>query len=110
MGKGFCIDRGNYSKSHTLSDKYLHFVNLLPQIQIPANDLHTKSKPFFLEISENFTEFSRVSVNGKYVETKYRSSDILYIFTDLKEGDEIVVHQVGKDNISLGETKPFIYS
>ncbi len=49
-------------------------------------------------------------MNGKYVETKYRSSDILYIFTDLKEGDEIVVHQVGKDNISLGETKPFIYS
>ena len=63
----------------------------------------------FIE-GENFTEFSRVSVNGKYVETKYRSSDILYIFTDLKEGDEIVVHQVGKDNISLGETKPFIYS
>lgn len=59
---------------------------------------------------ENFTRFSRVSVNGKYVETKYRSSDILYIFIDLKEGDEIVVHQVGKDNISLGETKPFIYS
>lgn len=58
---------------------------------------------------KNFTEFSRVSVNGSYVETRYRDSDILYIFEDLEKGDEIAVHQVGKDNISLGETELFIY-
>lgn len=57
----------------------------------------------------NFTEFSRIMVNGSYVDTQYVDPYTLRFTEELEEGDEISVHQVGKDNTSLSHTDSYRY-
>lgn len=66
----------------------------------------------YLLLGENFTQASRVYVNGITVTTKMRSHGVLEIPGNaLKDGDEIVIHQVSEtnENITLNESEVFEY-
>ena len=57
-----------------------------------------------------FTDYSRVYVNGMEVATEVLSNSSLKIsLSAIKDGDEIVIHQVNKtnENITLNESEPF---
>ncbi len=58
---------------------------------------------------KNFTRYSRVAVNGEYVDTEYLNQSALVIHEKLKDGDIITVHQAGKDSVSLSHTQEFEY-
>ena len=57
---------------------------------------------------ENFTECSRVFVNGKKTDTEFLSNDTLLIDLPKKSG-EIKIGQVGTDGIALGFSSEFIF-
>lgn len=66
----------------------------------------------YLLLGENFTQASRVYVNGIAVTTKIRSPGVLEIpGKTLKDGDEIVIHQVSEtnENITLNQSPAFEY-
>lgn len=57
----------------------------------------------------HFTRYSRVAVNGDYVDTVYLNQSTLAISEKLEDGDIITVHQAGKDSVSLSQTEDYIY-
>lgn len=58
----------------------------------------------------HFTPYSRVSLNGKLIETRYINSSMLDLFdVELTDGDQIVVQQIGDDKEVLSETTVFTY-
>lgn len=64
----------------------------------------------YLLLGDNYTDYSRVYVNGILVNSEVKSNHVLEIGTgSLKEGDEITVHQVSKtnENITLNQSEPY---
>lgn len=62
-------------------------------------------------LGENFTESSRIYVNGKGKDTLYVSPTVIILEGyEPEEGDQISVRQVTNDFVELGETELFIYA
>lgn len=62
-------------------------------------------------LGENFTQNSRINVNGRDKETLYVSPTVLILNGFVPEaGDTISVRQISNDNALLGECTPFLYS
>ena len=60
---------------------------------------------------KNFTEYSRVYINGKEYDTEYLSQYTLKVKDyEIKNGDEIKVGQCGDDHIVLGYSEAFKYT
>lgn len=63
-------------------------------------------------IGENFTEYSRVYINGILTRSVFKSDQKLEIKTSaLKDGDEITIHQVSKtnENVTLNKSEAFTF-
>ncbi len=59
---------------------------------------------------DNFTKWSKVFVNGEKVTTSYESGQVLTIdASELKDGDEIVVNQMGSSNTVFRSSNTMIY-
>lgn len=66
----------------------------------------------YLLLGENFTDYSRVYVNGILVKSTKKSDKVLEIKASaLKDGDEITIHQVSKtnNNITLNKSEVFTF-
>lgn len=75
----------------------------ISSIEISPNKVFIRGK--------NFTEFSKITINDKRIETKFISSTMLEIKEEnISIGDVIVVNQIGKDNIILSSSKDYIYT
>lgn len=60
---------------------------------------------------KNFTEYSKVYINGKEYDTEYLSQYTLKVKDyEIKNGDEIKVGQCGDDHIVLGYSEAFKYT
>ena len=65
----------------------------------------------YLLLGENFTEFSRVYINGILTNSTMKSSQVLEIKASaLKDGDEIVIHQVSKTNSDMTLNKSDVFT
>lgn len=63
-------------------------------------------------VGENFTEYSRVYINGILTNSVFKNDQVLEIKASaLKDGDEIVIHQVSKtnNNITLNKSEVFTF-
>ncbi len=60
-------------------------------------------------LGSHFTNYSHVQINGNEIEAEYISSQELKIGKELKDGDQIIVYQAGKDAVSLSHTEEYIY-
>ena len=74
----------------------------------------TESEPILYVTGKNFTEWSRITINGKEVETIYLNNQLLAASEIPKsEQDEDIlyfsVRQAGNDDIILSETAKYIY-
>ncbi len=59
----------------------------------------------------NFTEFSKITINDKKVETKFWSNKLLEVEQELLNyGDVIIVNQIGEDNIILSSSEEYVYT
>lgn len=66
----------------------------------------------YLLLGENFNSYSRVYINGILTNSILNSDKVLKIKSSaLKDGDEIIIHQVSKTNanITLNQSEPFIF-
>lgn len=66
----------------------------------------------YLLLGENFNSYSRVYINGILTNSVLNSDKVLEIKSSaLKDGDEIIIHQVSKTNanITLNQSEPFIF-
>lgn len=62
-------------------------------------------------LGENFTQNSRLNINGRDKETLYVSPTVLILNEYVPvEGDTITVRQITNDNALLGECAPYLYS
>lgn len=64
----------------------------------------------YLLLGDNFTDYSRVYVNGILVSSEVKSNHVMKISAgSVKEGDEITIHQVSKtnENITLNQSEPY---
>lgn len=74
----------------------------------------TESEPLLYVTGKNFTEWSRIVINGKEVETIYLNHQLLAATSIPKSviGEEIYhfsVRQAGNDDIVLSETAKYLY-
>ncbi|MCD8020217.1 MAG: LTA synthase family protein [Clostridiales bacterium] len=73
----------------------------------------TKVKEYegtYLLIGENFTDYSRVYVNGILVNSTKKSGTVIEVNSGaLKEGDEVTIHQVSKTNENITLNKSEVY-
>ncbi len=68
----------------------------------------TKEEPILYISGKNFTEWSRVAINGEVMETIFLNTELLAVTEFPKEDTEtykITVRQQGSDGIMLSETK-----
>ena len=69
-----------------------------------------KIKGGILVLGENFTEASKVMINGKKKDTEYRSSGQLFVKNaSIKDGSKVKVVQITEDFVKLGSTKTYRY-
>ena len=74
----------------------------------------TDSEPLLYVTGKNFTEWSRIVINGKEVETIYLNSQLLAAseIPKSEEDEELYyfsVRQAGSDDIVLSETAKYLY-
>ena len=63
-----------------------------------------------LVLGENFTEWSRLCVDGKDMETTFVNSHILLVPEFVPEETcELTVEQAGKDRLVLSVSEPYVY-
>lgn len=78
--------------------------------QTTLNDIYTIDNKTYITGS-NFNEFTKISVNGKVVDTKVLDIETLYITSDLDSGDIIGANQVATNHTVLGEsTNTIVYT
>jgi phosphoglycerol transferase MdoB-like AlkP superfamily enzyme len=79
---------------------------------ITINNVYIEDDLLYIEGS-NFTEYSKVSINGDLLATEYKTPNLLVLsdfdISKLNISDEIVVNQMGYEHTILSSTVPFIY-
>ena len=69
-----------------------------------------KEEPILYILGKNFTEWSKVVINGEVMETIFLNTELLAVTELPKEETQtyaISVHQQGNDRITLSQTKVY---
>ena len=79
-------------------------------VPITISNVYEQDGQVFVE-GENFTTFSKISINGHEKSTTFISPNLLMLEnTELSDSDSIRVDQVTVTNFTLSKSEPYVYS
>ena len=80
-------------------------------LDVTLSDIQKHADGYFILTGENLTEESFIFVNGDEEEQRFVNATTIELHgCDLKEGDEIVIHQVGSSNRIFRSSAEYVYS
>lgn len=80
-------------------------------LDVTLSDIQKHADGYFILTGENLTEESFIFVNGDEEEQRFVNATTIELHEcDLKEGDEIVIHQVGSSNRIFRSSAEYVYS
>lgn len=80
-------------------------------LDVTLSDIRKHADGYFILTGENLTEESFIFVNGDEEEQRFVNATTIELHgCDLKEGDEIVIHQVGSSNRIFRSSAEYVYS